>query len=92
MKQTSITYNVVPGAASVAALVAGLAAIDSDIRAHVVGFFSGNAPSELSSVDWYVRDAARVVWHSVKDHSFGHGPLITFGVAAGVLLLFMLRT
>ena len=66
--------------------------IDTDIRGYVTGFFTGKAPSELSSIDWYVRGAAHAVVLSVKDQSIGHGPLITLVIAGGVLLFFMLRT
>jgi len=47
MTQTSLTHNVAPAAASAAALVAGLAAIDTDIRSYVTGFFSVVAASLL---------------------------------------------
>jgi hypothetical protein len=92
MTQTSLTHNVAPAAASAAALVAGLAAIDTDIRGYVTGFFSGQAPSDLSSIDSYVRGTAHAVVLSLKDQSIGHGPLITLVIAGGVLLFFMLRT
>ena len=74
------------------AVLLGLAAIDPEVRAYLTGLFSGGAWSEIDSTSSRIQEATLLVFRAVRDQSFEHGPLMMFGLAATVLLLFMLRT
>jgi hypothetical protein len=91
MKQ-GVLARALPTAGGMLALLIGLAAINPNVRASMAGLFSGTAWSEVNSLNWQVQDAALVVFRTMKDQSFEYGPLMLFGAAAAVLLLFMLRT
>jgi hypothetical protein len=84
--------RVAPATVSVIALLIGLAAINDDIRASMKALLSGHRSPELARVASSANDAAWQVMQAVKDQSLEHAPLTIFVVAAGVLLLFMLRT
>ena len=91
MKRLSAA-NVVPAVASLLTLAAGFAAMNDDIRGSFTRLFSGSATSVVRDVGWRLQDAAWAVYQSVRDQSIEHAPLTIFVVAAGVLLIFMLRT
>jgi hypothetical protein len=83
--------RVAPPAGGLLALLLGIAAIDPDVRASLVGLLSGETSPQVAGVGWYVQDAARVVVQTLRDQSLEHGPLMVFALAATVLVLFMLR-
>jgi hypothetical protein len=76
---------------SVLALGVGLAAMNEDIRRYVTSMFGRSASAELGDAGWRIEEAGRLVLQAVSEQSIEHAPLMIFAVAAGVLLLFMLR-
>lgn len=84
--------GVVPAVAGVAAVVAGLAVIDNDIHIQLLKLLHGGAMTEMTSMSVRMQDSAVAAFRIVRDQGIEHGPLTAFTVAAGVLLLFMLKT
>ena len=82
--------------AGVGVLVVGLAAFDSRVRDHVAGFVSGvssgGASREVTAAGVHVGDFFALIAQAVRDQSMEHALLVTFGVGALILVLFMLRT
>jgi len=73
-------------------LIAGLAVVDNGIRQYIAHFFRGGASAEVTAAGFYLQGLTSVVMQAVRDQSLEHAPLIVFGLAAGVLTIFMLRT
>jgi hypothetical protein len=79
-------------AGGLCALLAGMAAIDTDVRKELAGIMSGQGPSpQIVSIGWRVREFAGVAAHSARELGIEHSVLVIFGLAATVLVLFMLR-
>jgi hypothetical protein len=75
-----------------AAILAGMAYIDPRVRQQIDYFASGRGPTpELRAVTQQAMGLAWTVWEAVRDQSIEHAPLTIFGLAAAVLVLFMLR-
>jgi hypothetical protein len=79
-------------AGTVIILLLVLIAFDDDVRDHVSRRLVANPGVELASAGRQVRDLTTVVAAAARTQSIGHAPLVIFSVAAGVLVLFMLRT
>jgi hypothetical protein len=91
MKRLSAA-KVLPTLASFFTLAAGLALMNDDIRRSLARLLSGAAGTDAQDMTWQVENAAMAVYQAVRDQSIEHAPLTIFIVAAGVLLVFMLRT
>ena len=79
-------------AGGLCALIAGMAAIDSNVRKELERVMSGQGPSpQIASIGWRVREYATLAAHVTKEQSMEHTVLVIFGVAATVIVLFMLR-
>jgi hypothetical protein len=77
----------------VLALLVGLALIDERVRERLSRLYSSGAGSgEIATAGAQLRDMAEVLAAAVRDQSIDQAPLVIFGLAAIVLLLFMLRT
>jgi len=48
--------------------------------------------STITTVTHQVRDVSKVVVRAAEDHSLANAPMVIFGLAATVLVVFMLRT
>ena len=48
--------------------------------------------SEIAGVGAQIQNVSTVVYKAARDHSVEHAPMVIFGVAAVVLVGFMLRT
>ena len=72
-------------------LVAGLTAINTDVRRHVVNLGGGNV-SELAIVADPIHRAARAAFQTLNDYQSDNGVLVAFGVAAVVLFAFLFKT
>ena len=77
---------------SVGAVVIGLAVVDKDIHTELVKLIHGDGMTEMTSMSMRAQDSAVAAFRIVRDQGVEHGPLTAFTVAAGVLLLFMLKT
>jgi hypothetical protein len=73
--------------------VIGLAAIDDRIGSELARLIQGRGPSdEVIGVVAKLQHAVVALAQSVSYHSIDQAPLTIFGLAALVLVLFMLRT
>jgi hypothetical protein len=81
-----------PTAASLLVLVAGFAAISPDAREYFARMSRGGASAEFASISWRAQDAGLFVAHTINDQRIAHGPLMFYSIAAGLLVIFMLRT
>ena len=74
-------------------LLVALVSVDDRIRewvARVMGTKPNSA--DLVGAGKDISGFVTIVFDAVKDQSVAHAPLVIFGVAATVLVLFMLRT
>ena len=80
-------------AAGMVALVGGLALIDRRVRRQLVLAFSSTGPTDqLSAVSERLGSLVYIVLQAAREQTIEHAPLVIFGLAAAVLVLFMLRT
>jgi hypothetical protein len=69
-----------------------MAAINADVRQELERVISGQGPStEIASIGWRVREYATIAAQLMREQSMEHAALVIFGLAATVLVLFMLR-
>jgi hypothetical protein len=74
------------------ALALGLAAIDERVREGMARLFTlRSASGELATFGGRFRELAEIAFIAIRDQSIEQAPLVIFGLAALVLLLFMLR-
>ena len=74
-------------------LIVGLVSVDERMRERLAAALSDPPSSaQLVSAGNRVHDVAAVLIMAAKDQSIEHAPLMIFGVAATILVLFMLRT
>jgi hypothetical protein len=67
-------------------------ALDPNVRAQVWRQ-AGTSPSvHLADASQQASHFAHILWAAVRDQSFANAPMLIFGVAAAVLVMFMLRT
>ena len=78
------------GAGGFGLLVAALAAINSDVRRHVVTLVAGDV-TELTIIAAPIDRAARVAFRALNDYQTDNGLLFAFGVAAVVLFGFLFK-
>ena len=74
-------------------LVLGLVMFDERVRQQLNTVFDTQHPgAAIASLGGRASEAMAIVMAAMRDQSFEHAPLVIFGVAATVLVLFMLRT
>jgi hypothetical protein len=74
-------------------LIVGLVSVDERMRERLAAALSDPPSSaQLVHAGDRVRDVAAVLIMAAKDQSIEHAPLVIFGVAATILVLFMVRT
>jgi hypothetical protein len=76
---------------SIGVIVAGLAAMNDDVRRHIMNLVAGNVVSELAVVAAPVNRAATAAMKTLNDYQTDNGPLFAFGVAAVVLFGFLFK-
>jgi hypothetical protein len=79
-------------AGTVVILLLVLISFDDRVRDHISRRVVAHPSLELASVGRQARDLTNVIAGAARDQSLGHAPLLIFTLAAGVLVLFMLRT
>ncbi len=79
-------------AGTVAVLLIALVAFDDRVRERISQAFMARPSLELASAGHHVRSLASVIAEAARDQSLAHAPLLVFALAAGVLVVFMLRT
>ena len=78
-------------AGAVVILVLVLVALDERVRDQI--WRRGATPAvELAGVTHQVDHLTHVMVIAARDQSLAHAPMVVFSVAAGILVLFMLRT
>ena len=79
-------------AGTVAVLLIALVAFDDRVRERISQAFMARPSLELASAGHQVRNLTSVIVDAARDQSLQHAPLLIFALAAGVLVVFMLRT
>jgi hypothetical protein len=70
-----------------------MAVIDPRVRAQFTQMLTTGGPtSEMVAATGQLRTFVFVLLQAVRDQSMDHAPLVIFGLAALVLVMFMLRT
>jgi len=84
--------NALLSAGAAVILVLVLVALDPNVRAQVWRQ-AATAPSvHLADASQQANHIAHILYAAVRDQSFANAPMLIFGVAAAVLVMFMLRT
>jgi hypothetical protein len=87
----SLSYRLTV-AGGLCALIAGMAAIDVDVRNELARLASGQGPSPaITSIGWHAREYAIDAVHLLREQSIEHSALVIFGLGATVIVLFLLR-
>jgi hypothetical protein len=73
-------------------LMTGLAALDNDIRRHLVNMVSGDSMKEMAIITAPVDRVARVAFETLRDYQTDNGALFAFAVAAVVLFAFLFKS
>jgi hypothetical protein len=79
-------------AGAVAILLIGLVAVDDRVREQLSLRFAGRPSVELAGAGQGMRDLTNIIASAARDQSLEHAPLLIFALAAGILVLLMLRT
>jgi hypothetical protein len=80
-------------AAALLLLLIMLVSVDDRVRERVSGLVgTSSSPSELVHAGQEVTGFANLLFDVVRDQSVSHAPLVIFGVASAVLVIFMVRT
>ena len=79
-------------AGTVLVLLLVLFAFDPRIREQASRRWAARPSQEAAHVERQARDFAAVIAATARDSSRGHTQLLVFTLAAGVLVVFMLRT
>ena len=74
------------------ALVAGMMAINDDMRKRIVDVLAGDPSSQFATVTVQAKRSMQLTSSTLSDYAAGHEPLMLFGLVATVLLLLMLRS
>ena len=77
-------------ALSVLALM--LISVDPRLRDQIQTTVNAPPTSTIRTVTHQVQDVSKVVVRAAEDHSLANAPMVIFGIAATVLVVFMLRT
>ncbi len=74
-------------------LLIGLVSIDDRVRDRVERLLTAPPSSaEIVHVGNDIENVSAVMYSAARHHSIEHAPLVIFGAAAAILVLFMLRT
>ena len=74
-------------------LLIGLVSIDDRVRERVTDILrTPPSSAQIAGAGTQVGQITSVVYKAARDQSVEHAPMVIFGVAATVLVLFMLRT
>ena len=74
-------------------LLVALVSIDDRVRERIEGLVTAPpSSSEIASVGAQIQNVSTVVYKAARDRSVERAPMVIFSVAAGILVLFMLRT
>jgi hypothetical protein len=74
-------------------LLIALVSIDDRVRERVTDLVeSPPSSADVARAGARVGQVSHVVYKAARDQSVEHAPMVIFGVAAAVLVLFMLRT
>ena len=73
-------------------LLVALVSMDDRVRERVANMAMTSNSSQLANAGKQVTSLVSVLFDAVKDQSVAHAPLVIFGAAAVVLVLFMVRT
>jgi hypothetical protein len=73
-------------------LMTGLAAIDSDIRRHLMNMVAGDSMTEMAIVTAPVDRVVRMTFATMRDYQTDNGALFAFAVAAIVLFAFLFKS
>jgi len=84
--------NVLLSAGAAVILVLVLVAVDPNIRSQVVRQATTPPSVHLADASNQASHIVHILYASVRDQSFANAPMLIFGVAAAVLVAFMLRT
>jgi len=87
-RATEAVLNV--GALSI--VVAGMAAMNDDVRRHVVNVIAGDRGTELSIISGPADHATRAVFSTLHSYVGSDATLVAFGVAAVVLFTLMIKS
>jgi hypothetical protein len=79
-------------AVSALALVLALIAMDDRVREQIALRLTSQPTVELTRASARVRNLTAVVTEAAKRQTLEHAPLVIFGLAGTVLVIFMLRT
>ena len=80
-------------AGSALALVLTLVLVDDRVRDQITSVFDVHHPADaLAGLGWRVSQVVAIVMVAARHHSLENAPLVIFGVAAAILVFFMLRT
>jgi hypothetical protein len=79
-------------AGTVVILLLVLMSVDENVRAQIWRRAAAPPSVELASAGDQIRSVTHVIVQAARDQSLAHAPLLIFGLAATVLVLFMLRT
>lgn len=74
------------------ALVAGVLALDPQLRRHATALASGESTPEIVDFAYRTQQAIFATATFMKDYSVENSALVTFAAGSLVLLLFMLRS
>jgi hypothetical protein len=77
---------------SVCVVVAGISAIDDDVRGFLVNVFTGDRVGDVEMISNRVYSGVGLVFPAVGNYYSAHTPLVLFALAALALVTFMLRT
>ena len=79
-------------AGTVTILLLVLVAIDDRVREAVSRVFTTGQSMELVGTGHQLNDLTHAIAEAARSQSLAHAPLLVFALAAGVLVVFMLRT
>ena len=86
-----LTYRLTV-AGGLCALIAGMAAIDTDVRKELARVMLGEGLSpQIASIGWRLREFWIIGIRAMRELGIENGALVIFGLAAAVLVMFMLR-
>ena len=92
MTRTSRATDVFLHAGVFTILIAGIAALNDDVRRHVVNAVAGDRASELSLVAGPADRVVRAIYSTMHSYAGSDGTLLAFGLGAVVLFTLMIRT
>ena len=74
-------------------LLVTLVSVDDRVRDRVAGFLrTPPSSAQIAGAGAQAGQISNVMYKAARDHSVEHAPMVIFGLAAAVLVLFMLRT